>query len=75
MKHPLLCLLGQLTSQATKKAGTTNLHIDVSDAVNVLVYVGVGGEGDDGSDKEEEMRRKNEENILKDLNVRMEIIS
>ncbi len=49
---------GQLTSQATKKAGTTNLHIDVSDAVNVLVYVGIGGHGDDGSDKEEEIRRK-----------------
>ncbi len=51
-------ILGQLTSQATKKAGTTNLHIDVSDAVNVLVYVGVGGHGDDGLDKEEEVRRK-----------------
>ena len=50
--------LGQLTSQATKKAGTTNLHIDVSDAVNVLVYVGIGGQGDDGADKEEEIRRK-----------------
>jgi hypothetical protein len=47
-----------LTSQASKKAGTTNLHIDVSDAVNVLVYVGVGGQGDDGSDKKEEIRRK-----------------
>ncbi|CAF2410229.1 unnamed protein product [Rotaria sp. Silwood2] len=47
----------QLTSQATKKAGTTNLHIDVSDAVNVLVYVGIGGHGDDGSDKEEEIRQ------------------
>ena len=51
-------LLGQLTSQATKKAGTTNLHIDVSDAVNVLVYVGIGGHGDDGNDKEEEIRRR-----------------
>ncbi|CAF1023231.1 unnamed protein product [Adineta ricciae] len=47
----------QLTSQATKKAGTTNLHIDVSDAVNVLVYVGIGGQGDDGADKEEEIRQ------------------
>ncbi len=51
-------VLGQLTSLATKKAGTTNLHIDVSDAVNVLVYVGIGGHGDDGSDKEEEIRRR-----------------
>jgi len=48
----------QLTSQATRKAGTTNLHIDVSDAVNVLVYVGIGGYGVDGSDKDEEIRRK-----------------
>jgi hypothetical protein len=30
----------------------------VSDAVNVLVYVGVGGVGDDGLDNEEEIRRK-----------------
>ncbi|CAF4341314.1 unnamed protein product, partial [Rotaria magnacalcarata] len=48
----------QLGSQAQKKAGTTNLHIDVSDAVNVLVYVGIGGYGDDGSDNEDEIRRK-----------------
>jgi lysine-specific demethylase 3 len=27
--------------------GTTNLHLDVSDAVNVMVYVGIPeGEGD-----------------------------
>jgi hypothetical protein len=51
-------ILGQLTNQASKKAGTTNLHIDVSDAVNVLVYVGIGGHGDDGSDKDEEIQRK-----------------
>lgn len=53
-----LLVLGQLTSQASKKAGTTNLHIDVSDAVNVLVYVGIGGQGDDGSNKDQELRRK-----------------
>ncbi|CAF1263352.1 unnamed protein product [Rotaria sordida] len=47
----------QLTSKEAKQAGTTNLHIDVSDAVNVLVYVGIGGHGDDGSDKEEEIRQ------------------
>ena len=52
------CYLGQLTNQESKKAGTTNLHIDVSDAVNVLVYVGIGGYGDDGSDKDEEIKRK-----------------
>jgi predicted DNA binding protein len=49
---------GQLTSQASKKAGTTNLHVDVSDAVNVLVYVGVGGHGDDGLDKADEIQRE-----------------
>ena len=53
----------QLTSQATRKAGTTNLHIDVSDAVNVLVYVGIGGYGVDGSDKDEEIRRKKEKKM------------
>ncbi|CAF3492184.1 unnamed protein product [Rotaria socialis] len=47
----------QLASQAQKKAGTTNLHIDVSDAVNVLVYVGIGGYGDDGSDNKDEIRQ------------------
>ncbi|CAF3441956.1 unnamed protein product [Rotaria socialis] len=47
----------QLKSKESKKAGTTNLHIDVSDAVNVLVYVGIGGRGNDGSDKEEEIRQ------------------
>jgi hypothetical protein len=56
---------GQLTSQASKKAGTTNLHIDVSDAVNVLVYVGIGGHGDDGIDKAEEIRRKQTSKNLK----------
>lgn len=27
-------------------AGTTNLHLDISDAVNVMVYVGVPGDID-----------------------------
>lgn len=34
-----------------RRVGTTNLHLDVSDAVNVMVYVGIPvGEGahDDG---------------------------
>ena len=30
----------------------------MSDAVNVLVYVGIGGRGENGEDKDEEMRRK-----------------
>uniref|UniRef100_A0A673BGV9 Lysine-specific demethylase n=1 Tax=Sphaeramia orbicularis TaxID=375764 RepID=A0A673BGV9_9TELE len=35
-----------LTSSEDRKVGTTNLHLDVSDAVNVMVYVGIpcGGE-------------------------------
>lgn len=35
-----------LTSSEDRKVGTTNLHLDVSDAVNVMVYVGIPqGEG------------------------------
>lgn len=56
--HCWCSFVGQLTSQASKKAGTTNLHVDVSDAVNVLVYVGVGGHGDDGLDKADEIQRE-----------------
>lgn len=36
-----------LTSSEDRKVGTTNLHLDVSDAVNVMVYVGIPqAEGD-----------------------------
>ncbi|KAI1903001.1 hypothetical protein AGOR_G00022680 [Albula goreensis] len=36
-----------LISMEDRKVGTTNLHLDVSDAVNVMVYVGIPeGEGD-----------------------------
>ncbi|XP_067455149.1 lysine-specific demethylase 3B isoform X2 [Thunnus thynnus] len=36
-----------LTSSEDRKVGTTNLHLDVSDAVNVMVYVGIPqGDGD-----------------------------
>ena len=60
MEHESICTrVGQLTSQASRKAGTTNLHIDTSDAVNILVYVGIGGLGEDGSGKDEEIQRKN----------------
>jgi hypothetical protein len=47
----IVLILGQLNSQASKKAGTTNLHIDVSDAVNVLVYVGIGAHNGDQTDE------------------------
>lgn len=42
--------LGLITAE-DRRVGTTNLHLDVSDAVNVMVYVGIPvGEGahDDG---------------------------
>lgn len=43
--------LGLITAE-DRRVGTTNLHLDVSDAVNVMVYVGIPiGEGahDDGN--------------------------
>lgn len=43
-----LCPPSGLTSSEDRKVGTTNLHLDVSDAVNVMVYVGIPhGEGDE----------------------------
>lgn len=33
--------LSGLISSEDRKVGTTNLHLDVSDAVNVMVYVGI----------------------------------
>ncbi|GFO44738.1 lysine-specific demethylase 3 [Plakobranchus ocellatus] len=36
------------------KEGTTNLHLDISDAVNVMVYVGVPGDGPGGRKAQEE---------------------
>ncbi|KAK5864907.1 hypothetical protein PBY51_016112 [Eleginops maclovinus] len=40
-----------LTSSEDRKVGTTNLHLDVSDAVNVMVYVGIPQiEGDPGKE-------------------------
>lgn len=36
-----------MISSEDSKVGTTNLHLDVSDAVNVMVYVGIPqGDGD-----------------------------
>jgi lysine-specific demethylase 3 len=35
-----------LITAEDRRVGTTNLHLDVSDAVNVMVYVGIPiGEG------------------------------
>lgn len=39
-----------LISTEDRKVGTTNLHLDVSDAVNVMVYVGIP-EGDSDQEK------------------------
>ncbi|XP_076020910.1 lysine-specific demethylase 3B isoform X2 [Genypterus blacodes] len=40
-----------LISTEDRKVGTTNLHLDVSDAVNVMVYVGIPqAEGDHGQE-------------------------
>ncbi|RUS84083.1 hypothetical protein EGW08_008122, partial [Elysia chlorotica] len=36
------------------KEGTTNLHLDISDAVNVMVYVGVPGDGPGGRKAQED---------------------
>uniref|UniRef100_A0A8D3DBK8 Lysine-specific demethylase n=1 Tax=Scophthalmus maximus TaxID=52904 RepID=A0A8D3DBK8_SCOMX len=40
-----------LISSEDRKVGTTNLHLDVSDAVNVMVYVGIP-QGDGDQDQE-----------------------
>ncbi|KAG5844241.1 hypothetical protein ANANG_G00160300 [Anguilla anguilla] len=40
-----------LISTEDRKVGTTNLHLDVSDAVNVMVYVGIP-EGEDDHERE-----------------------
>lgn len=43
--HIFLNPLGLITAE-DRRVGTTNLHLDVSDAVNVMVYVGIPiGEG------------------------------
>ncbi|XP_067222552.1 lysine-specific demethylase 3B isoform X2 [Chanodichthys erythropterus] len=43
-----------LISTEDRKVGTTNLHLDVSDAVNVMVYVGVP-EGDSNQEHEADL--------------------
>lgn len=43
--HIFILLSGLITAE-DRRVGTTNLHLDVSDAVNVMVYVGIPiGEG------------------------------
>lgn len=56
-RKKIICLLffialfiGLITAE-DRRVGTTNLHLDVSDAVNVMVYVGIpigDGAHDDG---------------------------
>ncbi|XP_076878492.1 lysine-specific demethylase 3B isoform X2 [Brachyhypopomus gauderio] len=43
-----------LISTEDRKVGTTNLHLDVSDAVNVMVYVGIP-EGNEDHEKEADL--------------------
>lgn len=38
---PTLILPSGLITPEDRKYGTTNLHLDVSDAANVMVYVGI----------------------------------
>uniref|UniRef100_A0A673BG58 Lysine-specific demethylase n=1 Tax=Sphaeramia orbicularis TaxID=375764 RepID=A0A673BG58_9TELE len=58
-----------LTSSEDRKVGTTNLHLDVSDAVNVMVYVGIpcGGEG---GDEEQEVMTTIEEGDVDEMTKR-----
>ncbi|KAJ0049981.1 hypothetical protein NL108_006708 [Boleophthalmus pectinirostris] len=48
-----------LTSTEDRKVGTTNLHLDVSDAVNVMVYVGIP-QGDTESEQEADLSGRQE---------------
>ncbi|XP_061581110.1 lysine-specific demethylase 3B isoform X2 [Cololabis saira] len=48
-----------LISSEDRKVGTTNLHLDVSDAVNVMVYVGVP-HGEDNQEEEAEISGRKE---------------
>ncbi|XP_029020526.1 lysine-specific demethylase 3B isoform X2 [Betta splendens] len=48
-----------LISTEDRKVGTTNLHLDVSDAVNVMVYVGIPY-GDDNQDQEADISGRKE---------------
>ncbi|XP_072251967.1 lysine-specific demethylase 3B isoform X2 [Leuresthes tenuis] len=48
-----------LISTEDRKVGTTNLHLDVSDAVNVMVYVGIP-HGENGQEDEAEISGRKE---------------
>ncbi|XP_019958141.2 lysine-specific demethylase 3B isoform X2 [Paralichthys olivaceus] len=56
-----------LISSEDRKVGTTNLHLDVSDAVNVMVYVGIP-QGD--ADQEQEVMTTIEEGDVDDMTKR-----
>uniref|UniRef100_A0A673JTA5 Lysine-specific demethylase n=1 Tax=Sinocyclocheilus rhinocerous TaxID=307959 RepID=A0A673JTA5_9TELE len=56
-----------LISTEDRRVGTTNLHLDVSDAVNVMVYVGIP-EGD--SDQEKKVMQTIEEGDVDDMTKR-----
>ncbi|KPP68692.1 lysine-specific demethylase 3B-like [Scleropages formosus] len=56
-----------LISTEDRKVGTTNLHLDVSDAVNVMVYVGIPHGADN---HEEEVMRTIEEGDVDEMTKR-----
>ncbi|TRY83896.1 hypothetical protein DNTS_014650 [Danionella cerebrum] len=62
-----LNLASRLISTEDRKVGTTNLHLDVSDAVNVMVYVGIP-EGE--NDQENEVMQTIEEGDVDDITKR-----
>ncbi|MGH0161851.1 UNVERIFIED_CONTAM: hypothetical protein FKN15_041973 [Acipenser sinensis] len=60
-------VISRLISTEDRKVGTTNLHLDVSDAVNVMVYVGIPQEE---GNQEEEVLKTIEEGDVDDMTKR-----
>ncbi|KAM3937804.1 lysine-specific demethylase 3A [Leptodactylus fuscus] len=56
-----------LITPEDRKYGTTNLHLDVSDAANVMVYVGIPK---DGGDQEQEVLRTLQDGDADELTVK-----
>ncbi|XP_068131416.1 lysine-specific demethylase 3A [Hyperolius riggenbachi] len=56
-----------LITPEDRKFGTTNLHLDVSDAANVMVYVGIPK---DGGDQEQEVMRTVQDGDADELTIK-----
>ncbi|XP_040275070.1 lysine-specific demethylase 3A-A-like isoform X1 [Bufo bufo] len=56
-----------LITPEDRKYGTTNLHLDVSDATNVMVYVGIPK---DGGDQEQEVLRTIQDGDADELTIK-----